>query len=193
MANLIIKPTSGGSLVLQDEGGDAALTVGSTGTTTFAENASFASGKGMTLTSSSTFPTGHVLNVAISATTVGATTHASGTAYTTKDTAVSYTFVSANSKLFIIGDFNIAKSDNAGGWLAVQLARGGTQKMFIGFHGQDNEYSRHTTMAFDTGSHAVGDTWSYTVDMKRTGSLSAILNDADVGPKTQFTFFEMQL
>ena len=31
MANLIIKPTSGGSLVLQDEGGDAALTVGTTG------------------------------------------------------------------------------------------------------------------------------------------------------------------
>ena len=41
MANLIIKPTSGGSLVLQDEGGDAAVTVGTTGTTTFAENATF--------------------------------------------------------------------------------------------------------------------------------------------------------
>ena len=39
MANLIIKPTSGGSLILQDEGGDAAITVGATGTTTFAENA----------------------------------------------------------------------------------------------------------------------------------------------------------
>ena len=36
MANLIIKPTSGGSLVLQDEGGDAALTVGTTGSTTLA-------------------------------------------------------------------------------------------------------------------------------------------------------------
>ncbi len=34
MANLIIKPTSGGSLVLQDEGGDAALTVGTTGIVT---------------------------------------------------------------------------------------------------------------------------------------------------------------
>ena len=31
MANLIIKPTSGGSLILQDEGGDAALTVDTSG------------------------------------------------------------------------------------------------------------------------------------------------------------------
>ena len=36
MANLIIKPTSGGSLVLQDEGGDAAVTVSTTGNTTLA-------------------------------------------------------------------------------------------------------------------------------------------------------------
>ena len=48
MANLIIKPTSGGSLVLQDEGGDAALTVAAAGTTTFAENATF-SGTGNNL------------------------------------------------------------------------------------------------------------------------------------------------
>ena len=31
MANLIITPTDGGSLILQDEGGDAAVTVGTTG------------------------------------------------------------------------------------------------------------------------------------------------------------------
>ena len=35
MANLIIKPTSGGSLVLQDEGGDAAVSVGTTGDVSF--------------------------------------------------------------------------------------------------------------------------------------------------------------
>ena len=49
MANLIIKPTSGGSLVLQDEGGDAALTVGTTGSTTLAD-----------IAAASTFPTGHI-------------------------------------------------------------------------------------------------------------------------------------
>ena len=46
MANLIIKPTSGGSLVLQDEGGDAALTVGTTGATTLTNQV---------------FPTGHII------------------------------------------------------------------------------------------------------------------------------------
>ena len=38
MANLIIKPTSGGNLILQDEGGDAAVTVGTTGSATFAQS-----------------------------------------------------------------------------------------------------------------------------------------------------------
>ena len=193
MANLIIKPSAGGDLKLQDEGGDDAITVGATGTTTFAENASFTTGNIGTLTSATIFPAGHTLNIATSITSVGATTHSTGTSFTTVDTAVSYTFLLANSKLFIIGDFNFAKSTDAGGWVSCQLARGGTQKMFIGFHGSDNEYSRHTTTGFDTGSHAVGDTWSYTVDMRRTGSLSCILNDADVGAKTQFTFFELQL
>ena len=36
MANLIIKPTSGGSLILQDEGGTAAHTIDANGKSTFA-------------------------------------------------------------------------------------------------------------------------------------------------------------
>ena len=39
MANLIIKPTSGGSLILQDEGGTAANTISATGNTTLAGTA----------------------------------------------------------------------------------------------------------------------------------------------------------
>ncbi len=57
MANLIIKPTSGGSLILQDEGGDAALTVGTTGVSTIA-NASITTG---TIAAAVTFPTGSVV------------------------------------------------------------------------------------------------------------------------------------
>ena len=61
MANLIIKPTSGGSLILQDEGGSAAISVAAAGTTTFAENATFSGtanvyGQGA-------FPAGHVIQV----------------------------------------------------------------------------------------------------------------------------------
>ena len=63
MANLIIK-SSADDLVLQGSDNSPAITVGATGTTTFAENATFASGKGMTLTNSSTFPTGHVIDYA---------------------------------------------------------------------------------------------------------------------------------
>ena len=58
MANLIIKPTSGGSLILQDEGGDAALTVGTTGSTTLAGTANNLGTASGTLTLNS----GSVLN-----------------------------------------------------------------------------------------------------------------------------------
>ncbi len=53
MANLIVKPTSGGSLILQDEGGDAALTIGATGISTIV-NATITAG---------TFPNGHIVQV----------------------------------------------------------------------------------------------------------------------------------
>ena len=74
MANLIIKPTSGGSLILQDEGGSAAMTVAAAGTTTFAESATFSgttnnlgtvtagSIAGGAITSATAFPDGHVLS-----------------------------------------------------------------------------------------------------------------------------------
>ena len=62
MANLIIKPADGGSLVLQDEGGDPALTVGTTGSTTLAGTANnLGTTKAGTLSSGVTFPAGHVI------------------------------------------------------------------------------------------------------------------------------------
>ena len=62
MANLIIK-SSADNLVLQGSDASPAITVGATGTTTFAENASFTTGNIGTLTSATTFPAGHVLQV----------------------------------------------------------------------------------------------------------------------------------
>ena len=62
MANLIIKPADGGSLGLQDEGGDAALTVGTTGSTTLAGTANnLGTTTAGTLSSGVTFPAGHVI------------------------------------------------------------------------------------------------------------------------------------
>ena len=62
MANLIIKPADGGSLVLQDEGGDPALTVWTTGSTTLAGTANkLGTTTAGTLSSGVTFPAGHVI------------------------------------------------------------------------------------------------------------------------------------
>ena len=62
MANLIIKPADGGSLILQDEGGDTALTVGTTGNTTLAGTANnLGTATAGTLSSGITYPTGHIL------------------------------------------------------------------------------------------------------------------------------------
>ena len=72
MANLIIK-SSADNLVLQGSDASPAITVGATGTTTFAENATFsgtANNLGTTtagtLTSGVTFPAGHVVQVVFS-------------------------------------------------------------------------------------------------------------------------------
>ena len=59
MADMIIKPSSGNSLVFQDEGGDPALTVGTTGNTTLAGTANNLG----TITSATTFPAGHILQM----------------------------------------------------------------------------------------------------------------------------------
>ena len=52
MANLIIKPTSGGSLILQDEGGTPAISVDASGNSTLAA-----------MSNTTAFPAGHVLQV----------------------------------------------------------------------------------------------------------------------------------
>ena len=57
MANLIIKPTSGGSLILQDEGGTAAHTIDASGNSTLAGNATISGN----LAVSGNFPSGHVI------------------------------------------------------------------------------------------------------------------------------------
>jgi hypothetical protein len=56
MANLIVKPTSGGNLILQDEGGDAALTIDTLGNSTLAGTANDLG----TISTATVFPSGHV-------------------------------------------------------------------------------------------------------------------------------------
>lgn len=76
MANLIIKPTSGGSLILQDEGGTAAHTIDASGNTTLAGTAN-----NLGTISSATFPNGHVVQTVETVYNGGnSSTHASETA-----------------------------------------------------------------------------------------------------------------
>ena len=100
MANLIIKPSTGGQLIIKDEGGDAAITVATGGATTFAEPATMSGTLGVTgnitlsgsannlgnvatmilPTPSATalYPTGHVLQVVRYYTTAQSTLTKSG-------------------------------------------------------------------------------------------------------------------
>ena len=70
MANLIIKPSSGNSLVFQDEGGDAAITVDTSGNTALAGNTTAA---GTLAVTGATTHTGNVTvaNITASGTTTG--------------------------------------------------------------------------------------------------------------------------
>ena len=65
MANLILKPTSGGSLILQDEGGTAAHTIDASGNHTLSGNITSPTLVTPTIASMAncTFPSGHTLQV----------------------------------------------------------------------------------------------------------------------------------
>ena len=106
MADLIIKPSSGNSLVLQDEGGDAALTVGTTGNTTLAGTANnlgtvtAGSIAGGSITNATTFPAGHIIKQTHKADFTGYNDH-TGTSYSASGLTIACTFTAGN-KIWII-------------------------------------------------------------------------------------------
>ena len=107
MADLIIKPSSGNSLVFQDEGGDAALTVGTTGNTTLAGTAN-----NLGTVTAGTFPAGMITKYERTLSS-DPTKQISTTSYDdTTGTSVSYTPATGASKVcyktkfFVMGDQN---------------------------------------------------------------------------------------
>ena len=114
MANLIIKPTSGGSLILQDEGGDAALTVGTTGSTTLAGTANnvgtvTAGTYSSTISSAATFPTGHIIKAGVLYIDQDDTSTVSGTntSYADSGIAGTITTVKASSASRLVFKMNL--------------------------------------------------------------------------------------
>ena len=125
MANLIIKPTSGGSLILQDEGGDAALTVGTTGSTTLAgtaNNVGTVTGGtyNSTIGSSATMPAGVVVQTTTPASAGTETSITVGTNNVWQDTVVTSSITPKynNSKIVIFVNYgaNLTNSSSDGGF-----------------------------------------------------------------------------
>ena len=132
MANLIIKPTSGGSLILQDEGGTAAHTIDASGNHTLSgttNNIGTVTGgsiAGGSITNATTFPTGHILNIQQASRNATSTT-TSQTPSQVPDLTVTMTNIKSTSSKFLIyaslqGGSNAGS--NAGG--AFFLYRGGS-------------------------------------------------------------------
>jgi hypothetical protein len=113
MANLILKASSGNSLVVQ--GGDAspAITVGNTGTTTFAENATFSGTANVY--GAGTFPAGHIVQT--STLNKGSTNTNIGTGTATWTSTVithAITPIYSNSAIIVHANFLAHMSDSSG-------------------------------------------------------------------------------
>ena len=100
MADLIIKPTSGGSLKLQEDGGTDAISINTSGVSTIA-NASITTG---TIASATTFPSGMTIQTVCQQGVAGA--HETTTSTTAASSAVltkAITTRGANSHFVVTG------------------------------------------------------------------------------------------
>ncbi len=118
MADLIIKPSSGNDLVIQGGDNSPAITVGNTGTTTFAENATLsgtANNLG-TISSATTFPSGHVKNTWYHGCTSASAIAVSTSAWTSISTSANITITSGNKLVVWYGGAVMATSAKHWGW-----------------------------------------------------------------------------
>ena len=141
MADLKIKATSG-NLVLADDGGDAAITVASNGTTTFAENATLSgtannlgtvtagSIAGGAITSATTFPVGHIIQTTTN--TRGTTTTNLVSASDWTDTVVTASITTSSATNSVIMHYscsyyhNNTSGDFGAGFRVKKVHSGGT-------------------------------------------------------------------
>ena len=108
MADLIINPSSGNSLVFQDEGGAAALTVGTTGISTIA-NVTITAG---TITAA-TFPSGHVIQTVVYTSATQVSTAATAWGTTTIISMGAITPLLATSDILLMGTISVNANANA--------------------------------------------------------------------------------
>ena len=118
MANLIIK-SSADNLVLQGSDASPAITVGATGTLTFAENVTMSgtannlgtvtagSIAGGTITSATTFPNGHIVQISTIAHTYTQTGFTSQTEADWSGMSITITPTDATNKIIVCGNLNL--------------------------------------------------------------------------------------
>ena len=120
MANLIIKPTSGGNLVLQDEGGSAAVTVSTSGATTFAESITLSgttnnlgTSTAGTLSSAVNFPAGHIIQTVMYHNATQVSTASTSFSNSNKVVMGTITPQFANSDILLTGHVAVSANANA--------------------------------------------------------------------------------
>ena len=148
MANLIIKPTSGGSLILQDEGGTAAHTIDASGNHTLSgttNNIGTVTGGtyNSTLGTSATFPAGHVVQTTADV-SAGTETTVSSSNNTWGDTVVTGAITPKYSNSAIIvhcsftAEVNDASNDVGFGCRFKRTASGIADSYPTGLSGHDS-------------------------------------------------------
>ena len=183
MANLIIKPTSGGNLILQDEGGDAALTVSTTGNTTLAGTSNNLG----TIASATNFPAGHILQVVQ---TVKQDTFSSTSTSETLITGynISITPTKASSKILVNYSFDTSTNTSITAYAYMQrkigsadwahlagihgATHGGTSLPALSHGGGENawEMQKRAGMYLDSPSYTLTDAIQYRIGIRNENS-----------------------
>jgi len=199
--NVITQSGSAEPVIASNVTGGAGLDAGDAGTLTGVLPVGVTGGSGLTALGTVTtgnlsnsaivYPAGHVLNSSFHRTTLGYTTHATAS-WSATLLSSSYTFKHANSSLIVLGSISWAKVSQFHGWRYCRIMRGSISKMEIGGHGIANEYSQDPCNFEDSGTHAVGDVWTYDLQLKSTLTNVVGINQIPhTGYKTSFTFFEI--
>ena len=179
MADLIIKPTSGGSLKLQEDGGTDAISINTSGVSTIA-NASITTG---TIASATTFPSGMTIQTVCAQGLAGA--HETSTSSTAASSAVltkAITTRGANSHFVVTGlSFGMHSQTATTGGVHFQRAitGGATTQLYEDQMAQYNNsggsantasYSPVPFILYDSpGTTAAGTVITYTMRYKRRG------------------------
>ena len=182
MADLIIKPTSGGSLKLQEDGGTDAISINTSGVSTIA-NASITTG---TIASATTFPSGMTIQTVCAQGLAGA--HETSTSSTAASSAVltkAITTRGANSHFVVTGlSFGMHSQTATTGGVHFQRAitGGATTQLYEDQMAQYNNsggsantasYSPVPFILYDSpGTTAAGTVITYTMRYKRRAGSS---------------------